>query len=306
MKIRVSLLLFFCFLLMLVINQSIWSAPDNLPLKKLFGLNFSPYIDGQDPQVNAQVSEKQITARMKIIAPYTEWIRTFSCTQGMENTGRIAHELGLKAAIGAWLDLDVAANDREIASLIKIAQSGNADILIIGNEVLFHRKISEVQLIKYMKAVKKEAPNIPVTTVDIYNEIFHRPKIVEACDIIMLNCYPFWEKRNIREALPLLKTVYNQAKTRFGNKEVVFAEVGWPSGGRKFGSAVPSLANAEIFFQDFTTWAAENKVPYYYFEAFDESWKAAYEKEYGAFWGIWDKNGKPKWNIGSSGANNNL
>lgn len=265
--------------------------------KKLYGLNFSPYVEGQNPHENAEVSEAQIISRMKIIAPYTEWIRTFSCTRGMEKAGEIAHQMGLKAAIGAWLDIDVKANEREIAGLIKAGKSGDADILIVGNEVLFHRHISEEQLIAYLRKVKKEVPQLPVTTVEIYNEILRRPKLAEACDVIMINCYPFWEKRDIREALNLHQLVYKRVKSRFPNKEIIFSEVGWPSRGKNLGLAIPSLANAEKFFWDFTSWAEMNNIPYYYFEAFDESWKADYETELGAYWGIWDQNGKPKWDI---------
>jgi exo-beta-1,3-glucanase (GH17 family) len=33
---------------------------------------------------------------------------------------------------------------------------------------------------------------------------------------------------------------------------------------------------------------------YYYFEAFDESWKAAYEGPQGAHWGSWTQDGTLK------------
>ena len=35
-------------------------------------------------------------------------------------------------------------------------------------------------------------------------------------------------------------------------------------------------------------------MPYLYFEAFDESWKAKYEGSRGAYWGLWDKDGNLK------------
>jgi exo-beta-1,3-glucanase (GH17 family) len=253
-------------------------------------------MDGQDPTIDDRISEKQIIARMKIIAPYTEWIRTFSCVNGMDQVGRLAHQMGLKAAIGAWLDVDTKANDKQITSLIQIAKAGEADVLILGNEVLLHRTISEAQLIKYLQYVKQEVPNLPVTTVDIYNEIMRHPKVAEACDIIMINCHPFWEKRDIRQALPRLQLVYEQVKSRYKDKQVILSEVGWPSGGGNMGPAIASLENSQLFFDAFIAWASQNNVPYFYFEAFDESWKAGYEPVAGAHWGIWDKKGKLKLN----------
>ena len=68
------------------------------------GLCFSPYVEGQAP--GAQVSEAQIRARLEIVRPYTRWVRTFSCTDGLEQIPRIAHELGLKTLVGAWLGQD--------------------------------------------------------------------------------------------------------------------------------------------------------------------------------------------------------
>ena len=35
-----------------------------------------------------------------------------------------------------------------------------------------------------------------------------------------------------------------------------------------------------------------NKV--FWFAAFDEAWKVDAEGDVGAFWGLWDKDGKPK------------
>ena len=79
-----------------------------------------------------------------------------------------------------------------------------------------------------------------------------------------------------------------------GSKDVIVSETGWPSGGDVIGSAVPTQENAAFYFKSFIAWAHANKVPYFYFEAFDESWKAKYEGVQGAHWGIWDKEGHLK------------
>ena len=68
------------------------------------GLCFSPYLEGQQP--GDQIGEAQIRARMAIVRPHTRWVRSFSCTDGHEQTPRIAHELGLKTLVGAWLGTD--------------------------------------------------------------------------------------------------------------------------------------------------------------------------------------------------------
>ena len=84
----------------------------------MHGLCFSPYEEGQGP--GDQISEEQIRRRMKIIKPYTKWIRSFSCTDGNEFIPRIAHEFGIKTMVGAWLGDDPEINKREIAGLDSI------------------------------------------------------------------------------------------------------------------------------------------------------------------------------------------
>ena len=48
------------------------------------------------------------------------------------------------------------------------------------------------------------------------------------------------------------------------------------------------------YFNDFVSWARKNNAQYFYFEAFDETWKATNEGPQGAHWGIWDKDGNMK------------
>lgn len=45
------------------------------PAYRTYGMDFSPYVDGQDPNCGAVVSEDQLRARMQIIANYTRWVR---------------------------------------------------------------------------------------------------------------------------------------------------------------------------------------------------------------------------------------
>ncbi|MDZ7647314.1 MAG: hypothetical protein U5K54_09115 [Cytophagales bacterium] len=51
--------------------------------KGMHGLCFSPYLEGQN--IGDQLSESQIRQRMDVIAPYTKWVRSFSCSEGNES-----------------------------------------------------------------------------------------------------------------------------------------------------------------------------------------------------------------------------
>ena len=175
----------------------------------LHGISFSPYVEGQQP--GNIISEEQIRQRLKIIRPFTNWIRSFSCTDGHEAVPRIAHEAGLKTLVGAWLGKDRTKNEQEIENLIKIGKAGNADIVAVGNEVMYRKDLSEDELLEYMHYVKAALPDIPMGYVDAYYEFAKRPKITEACDVILANCYPFWEGCNIDYSLLYIKDMYYRA-----------------------------------------------------------------------------------------------
>ena len=109
--------------------------------KGLHGISFSPYIESQQP--GTFIPEEQIRERLKIVRPYTNWIRTFSVTDGHEAIPRIAHEAGLKTLVGAWLGTDKKKNEREIENLIKIGKAGEADMIAVGNEVMYRKDLTE-------------------------------------------------------------------------------------------------------------------------------------------------------------------
>ncbi|MBP6370495.1 MAG: hypothetical protein KA298_06455, partial [Paludibacteraceae bacterium] len=64
----------------------------------MHGLCFSLYEDGQQP--GDTISEAQVRRRLEIMAPYTKWVRSFSCTEGNEFIPKIARELGIKTLVG--------------------------------------------------------------------------------------------------------------------------------------------------------------------------------------------------------------
>ena len=258
----------------------------------MHGLCFSPYEEGQEP--GAQITEKQIRRRMKIIKPYTKWIRSFSCTDGNEAIPRIAKEFGIKTLVGAWLGDDADINKREIAGLIKLAKEGYVDIAAVGNEVMYRKDLTEEELLAFMYEVKQAIPDIPMGYVDAYYEFKHRPKITEACDIVLANCYPYWEGCSQEYSLLYMKDMFHQAVKAANGKKVIITETGWPSFGEGLQGAEPSHENALKYFVNSQVWSQEDDIEMFYFSSFDESWKVGAEGFVGAYWGLWDKDEKLK------------
>jgi glucan 1,3-beta-glucosidase len=258
------------------------------------GFCFSLYEDGQKP--GDIISEQQVRRRMNILKPHTKWIRSFSCTEGNEWIPIVAKEMGIKTLVGAWLGNDDEINQREIEGLIKLANEGFVDIAAVGNEVMYRKDLSEEELIEFIKKVKTKIPrNIPVGYVDAYYEFSHRPAITELCDVILCNCYPFWEGSSFEYSLDHMKQMYHQAKAAGGGKQVIITETGWPSMGESLKAAIPSPKNARDYFVNTQLWSQQEDIPVFYFASFDESWKTGPEGTVGAYWGIWDKHEKLKY-----------
>ena len=259
----------------------------------MHGLCFSLYEDGQKP--GDIITEEQVRRRMEIIKPYTKWVRSFSCTDGNEFIPRIAKEYGIKTLVGAWLGDDPEINEREIAGLIKLANEGYVDIAAVGNEVMYREDLTEDELLDFMSQVKEGIPeNIPMGYVDAYYEFSIRPRITDACDVILANCYPYWESCPMEYSLVHMKQMFGQALDAAKGKKVIITETGWPSEGTNLNNAYPSSENAMKYFINAQVWSTKDDIEMFYFSSFDESWKVGPEGDVGAYWGLWDKNEKLK------------
>lgn len=257
--------------------------------KGMHGISFSIYEEGQKP--GDIISEEQVRRRMKIIAPYTKWVRSFSCTDGNEFIPIIAREFGIKTLVGAWLGDNPEINEKEIEGLIKLANEGFVDIAAVGNEVMFRKDLPEEKLLEFINKVKNNIPStIPVGYVDNYYEFTFHPKITAVCDVILANCYPYWDGCPIEYSFHHLQNMFETAKSVAADKRIIITETGWPSEGGFHGKAHASKENAMKFFIDTQKWSQQKEIEIFFFSSFDESWKVGVEGDVGAYWGIWDKN----------------
>jgi glucan 1,3-beta-glucosidase len=282
-------------------ESTVWTADASDTLNVAFrttlqrgvhGLCFSPYLEGQQP--GSRIAESQIRERLHILRPYARWVRSFSCTDGHEQTPRLAQELGLKTLVGAWLGTDADINERELQGVIEVARAGHANIVAVGNEVLLREDMSEDELLACIQRVKDALPGVPVGYVDAYYLFEKHPRITAACDVVMTNCYPFWEGCPRDQALGYMQTMVQRTRAAAPGKRVLISETGWPDQGSPFHGAVPSREGAMQYFVDCCRWADEEGIEIFYFAAFDEAWKVGAEGDVGAYWGLWDTNGTLK------------
>ena len=260
---------------------------------KIHGICFSVYDENQKP--GDDISDEQILKKLEIIKPHVKWIRTFSCSDENMRIPILAKELGFKTLVGAWLGKDLDKNQIEVDKLIELCNDGYIDVAAVGNEVMYRKDLSEEKLIEYIKYVKsKIKTKVPVGYVDAYYEFSSRPSITDACDVILTNCYPYWEGCNIDYSLIYMKQMFYHARDVANGKRIIITETGWPSKGSSLRGADPSNKNFLKYFINAQKWSKEEDIEMFYFSSFDESWKINSEGDVGAFWGIWDSDTKSK------------
>ncbi|MBZ9777667.1 glycosyl hydrolase [Psychroflexus sp. CAK8W] len=267
---------------------------DSIMKDGFHGICFSMYEDGQKP--GDHITEEQVRRRMTILKPHIKWVRSFSCIEGNEFVPKVAKELGIKTLVGAWISDDKEKNREELDALIEMANNGLVDIAAVGNEVLYRDDIPLEELKEHIQEVKDSIPShIPVGYVDAYYEFSVHPDLTDMCDVILSNCYPFWEKCHHDYALTHMQQMFGQAMNAGRGKKVIITETGWPSKGESLGGAEPSYENALKYFINTQLWCKKAGIESFYFSSFDESWKVGAEGIVGAYWGLWDKNEKIKY-----------
>ena len=162
---------------------------------KYYGICYSPFRSGQNPNLGIYPSRNQIREDLQLIAKFSNCIRTYGTTDSLYDIPFIAKEVGLNCYVGTWLGKDKAKNEIEISNVIKIANSklDNIKGIIIGNEVILRKDLTISELSKYIKRVKA-ATTIPVGTADIYPSFYQNPSIVNDTDFILVHIHPYWEK----------------------------------------------------------------------------------------------------------------
>ena len=144
----------------------------------------------------------------------------------------------------------------------------------------------------YFKAAA--LPGVPVGYVDAYYLFEKHPRVTAACDVVMTNCYPFWEGCPREQALAYMQSMMQRTRAAAPGKRVLISETGWPDQGSPFHGAVPSEEGAMRYFIDTMRWARDEGIEVFYFAAFDEAWKVGAEGDVGAYWGLWDKDARLK------------
>jgi len=262
---------------------------------QLASVSYAPFGGSVHPDVGGKAEAAQIRADLKMLAPVTRAVRTYSATGGVELVPGIASEFGLRVTAGAWIDKNQDRNERELRSVIDLAKRhSNINGVIVGNETIFRGEQKVSDLIQMIQRVKRST-NVPVTTGEIWHVWIEHPELVSAVDYIAAHILPYWEGFSEQQTVDQAILIYDKLRQAYPGKRIVIAEFGWPSAGYNMHNANPGRIEQAMLLRDFVTRADAYGIDYNVVEAIDQPWKT-FEGGVGPYWGLFDASRQPKFN----------
>ena len=289
--------------LLLVVSASVlfWASRDYTVIApdwdgQIRGVAYNPsHLFGRHD--HEHVSAQQIDHDLATISQITGHIRTYTVSGGMEKVPEIARHYGLTVSLGCWIGSDLDQNEKELATCIKTAKSERRviDRVIVGNEAILRGDVTTDQLNAYIKRVRAALPaRIKIATAEPWSTWLLTPDIGQYVDVVFVHLLPYWEGIDARDSMTFLQHAFQDVQDEFPDKPIVIGEAGWPSEGRSRKSAEASRASEAVFDRAFVQLAMEKGYDYYLFEAFDQPWKGGNEGAVGAYWGLFNAKGDPK------------
>ncbi len=280
------------------VQAGLWAlAQDHLSAPNIEGqlasVSYAPFGGTAHPDSGTQAQAAQIRSDLRMLAPLTRAIRTYSSTGGVELVPGIAQEFGMRVTIGAWIDKHQDRNEREIRSVIDLAKRhSNVNGIIVGNETVYRGEQKVSDLIPMIQRVKR-ATKLPVTTGEIWHVWIEHPELVSAVDYIAAHILPYWEGFSDGQAVDQAILIYDKLRATYPGKRIVIAEFGWPSAGYNLKNAIPGRAEQAVVLRDFVARAEAYGIDYNIVEAIDQPWKI-FEGGVGPYWGLFDAARHPK------------
>ncbi len=287
-------------------SMAFWASFDH-PLAapdwsgKLGGVSYNPSGIYTQDEFEKPVPESVIRGDLKQLSKVTNRIRTYSVARGLDRVPSIAREFGLKVTLGIWLSGDRMLNEAELARGIETIRD-NPDVVdrvIVGNEAVLRGELTASDVVAYMHRVRNAIanPRIEVGTADVWSVWLKHPNLAQGSAFVGIHLLPYWEGIAANQSMRYITDRVAMIKKAFPGKKIVIAETGWPSEGRVKKGSVPSASMEAFYVRKFLRLAAARHYDYYIIEAYDQPWKAEKEGAVGSFWGLFNADRTPKFEL---------
>lgn len=271
---------------------------DVLPLQCV---SYAPYYKpGMNPtHKDTFVDPVQIEQDLQALSKVTKCLRTYSVSQGLDYVPKAAQKYGMQVILGAWIGWVDADNMKELELAVQQANQYPDTVrgLVVGNEVLLRGEQTEARMHGYLQWAK-ERTKVPLTYADVWEFWLKYPTLEQEVDFVTVHILPYWEDKPVAidQAVAHTASVMGHLGTVF-KKPLLIGETGWPSQGRQRFRAKPSVVNQVLYVRGFLQAAKQTGWQYNIIEAMDQPWKRELEGTVGGFWGIFNDDLKPKFNL---------
>ena len=290
---------------------------------------YSGFRSGQHPDRGEGAknpSDEQILEDLKLLSEVADFnlIRVYDSGENSQSVleAIAKYNLDIKVMLGIWLQAELSAhatcawldepipddtlaankvsNQEEIQRGIQLANEFPEIVVAVnvGNENLVDwndHKVAHDSMIGYVNEVKN-AIEQPVTVAENYKWWAERGQdLAKVVDFLAVHVYPVWEGRSIEEGMSYSLENLDEVRQAFPEARMVISEAGWATVASEFGERAGE-SHQQRYFEELMSWAAENNVTTFFFEAFDEDWKGDPKNALGAekHWGIYNIDRTPK------------
>ncbi len=269
-------------------------APDHVG--PVGGISYSGAGRWEDPMAGERPGREAIARDLALLAQHTRRIRTYAAADHPELPA-LAREHGLELVLGAYLSDRLDDNQRELRAAVEQARThANVRRVIVGNETQLTARLPPNRLASYLDQTRAalQGTGVQVSTAEPWHVWLARPQLARHVDFIAVHVLPYWQGESIDTAVQTSLAQIARVQARFPGREVLVAEIGWPSNGPPLGRARATPANQGLFVRSFLREATARQIDHVLIEAFDQPWKIALEGRAGAYWGLWNTWREPK------------
>ena len=273
---------------------------------------YGPHRDGQRPGVSAP-SATEIREDLKLMLPHWNLLRIYGSSGFAETLLSVIRNdaLDMKVMLGVWIVPEATegpeANRREIDAAIRLA-TDYPEIVIavsVGNETQIFWSAHKSPLDALIGHVRRVRAGIaaPVTVADDFN-FWNKPEsraLAAEIDFITMHAHPMWNGLQLNKAATWLREQVAIIQAVHPESTIVLGETGWATSVHDQGEQAelikgrPGEIEQKRFHDEICAWATIERLPVFFFEAFDENWKGgAHHAEVEKHWGLFraDRSGK--------------
>jgi exo-beta-1,3-glucanase (GH17 family) len=285
---------------------------------------YGPHRDGQRPG-GPTPSASELREDLDLMQPQWNLLRIYSSADFALTLLSIIREeeRPMRVMLGAWVAVEERrdedgsvletfpearrANQREVNTAIRLA-AAYPDIVVavsVGNETQIfwsaHRSPLDI-LIRYVREVRSHV-RMPVTVADDFN-YWNKPEsrqLAGEIDFITMHAHPMWNGVQLPDALGWLQEQVLAVQSMHPRHRVLVGETGWATSVHDEGEQARLIKGKagereqRLFYHDVRRWAEQERIPVFFFEAFDENWKGGpHPDEVEKHWGLFRADRSPK------------